>query len=52
MNRIPGKDKICEVFQSAGADCTFQGECGHSDTGYVKTSCAGSGIRKCSIEAE
>ena len=33
-NWIPGKDKICEVFQSAGADCTFQGECGHSDTGY------------------
>ncbi len=43
-NRIPGKDKICEVFQSSGADCTFQGECGHSDTGYVKTSCAGSRV--------
>ncbi len=22
-NRIPGKDKVCEVLQSAGADCTF-----------------------------
>ena len=38
------KTRFAKVFQSAGADCSFQGECGHSDTGYVKTSCAGSRI--------
>ena len=32
------------LLQSAGADCTFQGECGYPDTGYVKAACAGSRI--------
>ena len=43
-NRISGKDKVCQVLQSAGINFTFQGECGYSYTGYVKAVCTGSGV--------
>ena len=43
-NRIPGKDKVCQVLQSARADFTFQGKCRYSDTGYAKTACTGSRV--------
>ena len=36
------KVKVADV--NTIIDCTFQGECRYSDTGYVKTACSGSRV--------